>query len=69
MVDNLFLNFVTKWPAALNILSHVAYNMPVNEFWAEISEQDISEYNSKGTVSYTAMNSARILGCSKEINS
>ena len=49
------------------ILSHVAYNMPVNEFWAEISEQDISEYNSKGTVSYTAMNSARILGCSKII--
>ena len=39
--------------------------MPVNHFWAEICEENINEYWSKGTVSYTAINSARLLGCSK----
>ncbi len=50
-----------------NIFSHVSENMAVNKLWAEISEQDISEYASKGSVSYTALNIARILGCSKII--
>lgn len=50
-----------------NIFSHVSENMAVNKLWAEISGQDISEYASKGSVSYTALNIARILGCSKII--
>ena len=48
-------------------LSHIASNVPVNQFWAEICSENIDEYFSKGTVSYTALNSARILGCSKII--
>lgn len=48
-------------------LSHIASNVPVNQFWAEICGENIDEYFSKGTVSYTALNSARILGCSKII--
>lgn len=47
--------------------SHIASNVPVNQFWAEICGENIEEYFSKGTVSYTALNSARILGCSKII--
>lgn len=47
--------------------SHIASNMPINGFWAEIANLDIEEYSSKGTVSYTAINSARILGCSRII--
>lgn len=47
--------------------SHIASNVPVNQFWAEICGENIDEYFSKGTVSYTALNSARILGCSKII--
>ncbi len=47
------------------IFSHISANTPVNRFWGELCEEDISEYWSKGTVSYTALNSARILGCSK----
>ena len=45
--------------------SHISQNLPVNDFWCAISGTDNSEYNSKGTVSYTALNTARILGCSK----
>lgn len=48
-----------------NTYSHVSANTPVNAFWSELAGVDMSEYFSKGTVSYTALNSARILGCSK----
>lgn len=49
------------------ILSHISNNAPVNVLWSQLCGEDISEYSSKGTVSYTALNSARILGCSKII--
>ena len=49
------------------IFSHISANNPVNHLWSEICGEDIKEYWSKGTVSYTALNSARILGCSKII--
>lgn len=45
--------------------SHISANTPVNHLWANICGENIEEYWSKGTVSYTAMNCARILGCSK----
>ena len=48
-----------------NTYSHISSNLPVNDFWCEIAHLDNSEYESKGTVSYTALNTARILGCSK----
>lgn len=47
--------------------SHISANTPVNHLWAEICGENIEEYWSKGTVSYTAINCARILGCSKII--
>ena len=47
--------------------SHISANMPINHFWSEICGENIEEYWSKGTVSYNALNSARILGCSKII--
>lgn len=47
--------------------SHIASNVPVNQFWSEVCGENIDEYFSKGTVSYTLLNSARILGCSKII--
>jgi len=50
-----------------NRFLHAASNNPINQFWSEIYSQDINEYLSKGTVSYTALNCARILGCSKII--
>jgi len=50
-----------------NIFSHISSNTPTNSFWAEICEEEIEEYLSKGTVSYTALNCARLLGCSKII--
>ena len=50
-----------------NIFSHISSNNPINQFWGEIIEENIKEYLSKGTVSYTALNCARILGCSKII--
>lgn len=50
-----------------NIFSHISANSPVNHFWQDITGENIEEYWSKGTVSYTAINSARILGCSKII--
>lgn len=49
------------------IFSHISANTPVNHLWAEISGLEIDEYWSKGTVSYTALNCARLLGCSKII--
>lgn len=47
--------------------SHCSSNMPTNQIWANICEENVKEYASKGTVSYTALNSARLLGCSKMI--
>ena len=49
------------------IFSHISANSPINQLWSEICGENIEEYWSKGTVSYTALNSARILGCSKII--
>lgn len=49
------------------ILSHISSNSPINEFWADICGENIQEYQSRGTVSYTALNCARILGFSKII--
>ena len=49
------------------VFSHISANTPTNQFWAEVIQEDIEEYWSKGTVSYTALNSARLLGCSKII--
>ena len=48
-----------------NTYTHISQNFPVNYFWTNLSDIDNSEYYSKGTVSYTALNVARILGCSK----
>ena len=48
-----------------NTYSHISQNLPINEFWKDITELNIDEYWSKGTVSYTALNVARILGCSR----
>ena len=47
------------------VFSHIAANLPVNLWWSQTADIDISEYWSKGTVSYMALNCARILGCSK----
>ena len=47
------------------IFSHISANTPINHFWSEVCEEEIEEYWSKGTVSYTALNCARLLGCSK----
>lgn len=49
------------------VFSHISSNTPVNHFWSQIIGEKIDEYSSKGTVSYTALNSARLLGCSKII--
>lgn len=48
-----------------NTYSHISQNLPINEFWRDIAGVNTEEYWSKGTVSYTALNVARILGCSK----
>lgn len=50
-----------------NVFSHISSNSPINHFWAEICKEQTDEYLSKGTVSYTALNCARLLGCSKII--
>ena len=57
---------IRKFPFK-KIFSHISANSPINHFWAEVCGENIEEYWSKGTVSYTALNSARILGCSKII--
>ena len=69
------INFITEPYAHPNLRTfkykntylHTSQNLPINELWRDISDIDISEYYSKGTVSYTALNVARILGCSKII--
>jgi len=48
--------------------SHISANSPINHLWAELANIPIDEYWSKGTVSYTALNSARLLGCSRIIS-
>ncbi len=50
-----------------NTFSHISANSPINQIWAMLCGENIEEYWSKGTVSYTALNCARILGCSKII--
>ena len=50
-----------------NTYSHISSNLPINNFWCDITGIKNSEYLSKGTVSYTALNVARILGCKKII--
>ncbi len=42
---------------------HISNNLPPNHIYADIAEINIDEYFSRGTVSYCALNSARILGC------
>ncbi len=42
---------------------HISNNLPPNKIWADIAGLETKEYNSRGTVSYCALNSARILGC------
>ena len=67
------VNFVTEPFSNINlrkfkfkqIYSHISDNMPVNSFWSNIINENTEEYLSKGTVSYTALNVTRILGCSK----
>lgn len=49
------------------VFSHISANTPINHFWADVTGENIEEYWSKGTVSYTALNCARLLGCSKII--
>ena len=50
-----------------NIFSHISSNNPINHFWGSVCNENVGEYLSKGTVSYTALNCARLLGCSKII--
>lgn len=74
-IDLSDVNFVTEPYSNRNvrnfkfkqIFSHLSNNMPLNRFWGDIIGEDTSEYLSKGTVSYTALNVARILGCNKII--
>ena len=69
------VNFITEPYAHQNLRNfnykntylHTSQNLPTNELWRDLSGTDTSEYYSKGTVSYTALNVARILGCSKII--
>ena len=49
------------------VFSHISDNVPLNTLWKNISGIETEEYLSKGTVSYTALNSARLLGFSKII--
>ena len=67
------VNFVTEPYSNPNLrrfefkttYSHISQNLPVHAFWCELAGINNEEYLSKGTVSYTALNVARILGCSK----
>lgn len=69
------VNFITEPYSHPNLrnfefkrtFSHISQNLPINDIWCDITDVDNSEYFSKGTVSYTALNVARILGCSKII--
>lgn len=60
-----YTHFVMRNFSFKNTYSHISANSPINSFWAEITGENIEEYWSKGTVSYTALNCARLLGCSK----
>lgn len=72
-IDLTSVNFITEpisHPHLANhsykkIYSHIAANNPINAYWGELTGIDTTEYLSKGTVSYTAINAARILGCKK----
>ena len=72
-VDLKEVNFITEPYANSNLrnfefkktYSHISQNLPINSFWCNIAGISNEEYWSKGTVSYTALNVARILGCSK----
>lgn len=74
-IDLSGINFITEPysnPALRNfefkkVYSHISANSPINFLWADICGENIEEYWSKGTVSYTALNCARLLGCSKII--
>jgi len=44
---------------------HASNNLPPNSIWADLSGCDTSEYETKGSVSYCALNVARILGCKR----
>jgi len=65
------INFITEPYSNPNLrnhkykqrFSHISANTPINHLWSEICGENIEEYWSKGTVSYTAINSARLLGC------
>lgn len=67
------VNFITEPYSNPNLrkfefrktFSHISANLPINEFWANMIGEDATQYWSKGSVSYTALNSARLLGCSK----
>ena len=67
------VNFITEPFSHPNLRSfrfkktytHISANQPVNFFWKDIAGINIEEYWSKGTVSYAALNCARILGCSR----
>ena len=48
-----------------HIFSHTSNNLPPNILWKNLAGIDISEYYSRGTVSYCALNCARILGCNR----
>ena len=47
------------------IFSHITNNADINKLWAEMCKFDNSDYYSSGTVTFSAMDTARILGCSK----
>lgn len=59
---NLVLNLDVKrrflYPSSLSY---------ANNFWAQIADFDVSHYHVKGTVTYAALASAKMLGCSKLI--
>lgn len=50
-----------------NTYLHISSNLPVNTLWSKIAGVNSDEYITKGTVSYMALNCARILGCKKLI--
>lgn len=72
-IDLSEVNFVTEPFSHKNlrnfkfkqVFSHISSNLPVNSIWSNLINENREEYLSKGTVSYTALNTARILGCSK----
>lgn len=55
-----------KLPAK-NVYSYPSSNSPTSKVWSQYSKADISPYDSSGTVSYIAMNCAKLLGCKQII--